>query len=181
MNHPEARVRAYGCKRGLTLNNWLIIQLVIGIVLLATTFGSQSVQMINQVEVSNINVIQAVMEKSETEGDTEVPRKTKTTREAVVEYYSDIPILIDVAYCESRFSQFNTDGSVTRGVVNPADVGVMQINEKYHLETSIKLGLDIHTLEGNLAYGKFLYETQGTRPWEYSSHCWNKTREVALR
>ena len=88
--------------------------------------------------------------------------------------------MIDVAYCESGIVQFRNDGSVLRGFVNPQDVGVMQINEKYHLETSIRLGIDIYTLEGNLAYGRFLYETQGTRPWEYSSHCWNKSREVAL-
>ena len=103
-----------------------------------------------------------------------------TTREIVETYFSDVPVMIDVAYCESRFTQFNADGSVHRGVINPADVGVMQINEKYHLDTSIKLGINIHDLEGNLDYARYLYETQGTAPWEYSSHCWNKSREVAL-
>jgi hypothetical protein len=119
-------------------------------------------------------------DNAEKNTDQPVPKKTKTTKETVEEYFQDIPILVDVAYCESRFIQFNRDGSVHRGVANPADVGVMQINEKYHLETSEKLGLDIHTLEGNMAYGRFLYKTQGTAPWEYSSHCWNKSREVAL-
>jgi hypothetical protein len=104
----------------------------------------------------------------------------KTTREIVEAYFSDVPVMVDVAYCESRFTQYNADGSIHRGVVNPQDVGVMQINEKYHLETSINLGLDVHTLEGNLEYARYLYETQGTAPWEYSSHCWNKKREVAL-
>ena len=107
-------------------------------------------------------------------------KRVKTVRETVKEYFADIPVLIDVAYCESGIVQFNNDGTVLRGFINPQDVGVMQINEKYHLETSIRLGIDIYTLEGNLEYARFLYETQGTRPWEYSSHCWNKKREVAL-
>ena len=107
-------------------------------------------------------------------------KQLNTTREIVTDYFIDIPVLVDVAYCESGIVQFDVDGSVFRGFANQQDVGVMQINEKYHLETSKKMGLDIYTLEGNLAYGRFLYETQGTRPWEYSSHCWNKTREVAL-
>ena len=107
-------------------------------------------------------------------------KKEMTVREVVKDYFSDIPILIDVAHCESGIVQFNQDGTVLRGFVNPQDVGVMQINEKYHLDTSIRLGIDIYTLEGNLEYARFLYETQGTRPWEYSSHCWNKMREVAL-
>jgi hypothetical protein len=105
---------------------------------------------------------------------------SKTTKQIVQEYFAETPILIDVASCESRFIQYDADGSVLRGFINPQDVGVMQINEKYHLSDSIKLGLDIHTLEGNMDYAKHLYNKQGTRPWEYSSKCWNKTREVAL-
>ncbi len=105
---------------------------------------------------------------------------SKTTKQIVQEYFADTPVLIDVASCESHFIQFDADGTIHRGKVNPQDVGVMQINEKYHLSDSIKLGYDIYTLEGNMAYAKHLYKTQGTRPWEYSSKCWNKTREVAV-
>lgn len=105
---------------------------------------------------------------------------SKTTKQIVQEYFADTPVLIDVASCESHFIQFDADGTIHRGKVNPQDVGVMQINEKYHLSDSIKLGFDIYTLEGNMAYAKHLYKTQGTRPWEYSSKCWNKTREVAV-
>lgn len=102
------------------------------------------------------------------------------TEERVREYFQDIPVLIDVAYCESRFVQFNPNGSVMRGRVNPDDVGVMQINETYHLATARKLGLNLNTLEGNMAYGRYLYETFGTDPWVHSAPCWNKVREVAV-
>jgi hypothetical protein len=57
---------------------------------------------------------------------------------------------------------------------------VMQINEKYHLETSRELGFNIHTLEGNMAYARYLYEKQGARPWLASSHCWANYRQVAV-
>ena len=102
------------------------------------------------------------------------------TEERVREYFQDIPVLIDVAYCESRFVQLNYDGSVMRGRANPDDVGVMQINETYHLATAQKLGLNLNTLEGNMAYGRYLYETFGTDPWVHSAPCWNKVREVAV-
>lgn len=133
----------------------------------------------DKVVVSETTVIEEVTEQLDENFDNQ-NIETKTTKEKVEEYFADIPVLIDVAYCESRFSQFNSDGSVKRGMVNPADVGVMQINEKYHLETAQKLGLNIHTLEGNMAYGRYLYEREGTTPWKYSSGCWNQTREVAL-
>jgi len=110
-----------------------------------------------------------------------VENKPLTTKDKVNDYFEDIPIMAEIAFCESGTRQFIADGSVLRGRVNSADVGVMQINEKYHAATAIKLGINIYSLEGNMAYGRYLYETQGTRPWNYSSHCWGKSRDVALR
>lgn len=107
-------------------------------------------------------------------------KSISATEERVREYFQDIPVLIDVAYCESRFVQLNPDGSVMRGRANPDDVGVMQINEEYHLATAQKLGMNLNTLEGNMAYGRYLYKTFGTDPWVHSAPCWNKVREVAV-
>lgn len=104
----------------------------------------------------------------------------KTTQERVEEYFADIPIMVDIARCESRFRQTDRNGNLLRGELTPADVGVMQINEKYHLETSRELGFNIHTLEGNMAYARYLYEKQGARPWLASSHCWANYRQVAV-
>jgi hypothetical protein len=91
------------------------------------------------------------------------------------EHYSDTPILVEIARCESTFTHYDKNGNLVRGRVNSADVGVMQINEKYHLETAEKLGLNIHTIEGNVAYAKYLYEKFGASPWSASSPCWSKT------
>ncbi|MCB9805639.1 hypothetical protein H6775_00600 [Candidatus Nomurabacteria bacterium] len=133
----------------------------------------------------NVPVIEQIAERADSTEITETPNKLNseplTTQEKVEEYFSDIPILADVAYCESRYRQYDANGNVLRGVVNKADVGVMQINEKYHAATAVKLGYDLYSLEGNMAYARYLYSKQGTKPWVHSSACWNTTREVALR
>ena len=83
--------------------------------------------------------------------------------------------MIEVSRCESRFRQYDKDGSVLRGEQNNADVGVMQINQFYHDTDSDKLGYDIMTIEGNTAYARHLFEKKGLSPWSSSSPCWKKT------
>jgi len=88
-------------------------------------------------------------------------------------YFADIPILAEVARCESTFKHVDPNtGVVTRGRVNPADVGVMQINEYYHKDTATKMGLELTNLEDNMAYARYLYEREGTQPWSASRACW---------
>jgi hypothetical protein len=99
----------------------------------------------------------------------------QTAEQYVRAYFADEPVMIEVARCESTFQQFDKDGSVHRGVVNDKDIGIMQINEHYHAETADKLGLDIYTLQGNVAYAQYLYDKEGTAPWSSSEACWGKT------
>jgi hypothetical protein len=87
--------------------------------------------------------------------------------------FQDIPILIKIAKCESQNRQFDKNGEVLRGVQNPLDRGLFQINEYYHLEASKRLGMDIYTLKGNMDYARYLYEQSGTSSWEASEYCWN--------
>lgn len=105
----------------------------------------------------------------------------ETVEERVRRELADIPVLVDVAKCESQFRQFDTKGNVLRGKVNPQDVGIFQINEKYHLATSKQLGVDIYTIEGNIAYARWLYSQEGSAPWKWSQHCWGAVREVVLK
>ena len=95
-----------------------------------------------------------------------------TLESHVREHFEDTPILAEIARCESTFRHLGKDGKVIRGLVDSRDVGVMQINEFYHLKTAKSLGIDIHTLDGNMAYAKYLYEKSGTKPWNASSKCW---------
>ncbi len=100
--------------------------------------------------------------------------ESKDIEAYVREVTAQDPILAEVARCESTFRQYGKDGKVIRGIANPQDVGVMQINERYHAERALKLGYDIYTVEGNVAYGKFLYSKYGTDPWSASLPCWSR-------
>lgn len=101
------------------------------------------------------------------------------TLEAYVEEsFADVPILAQVAGCESQFRQFDGRGHIIRGEVDRNDIGVMQINERYHLDGAKALGYDIYTVEGNMAYARYLYETQGLKPWSASKPCWSKSNNT---
>ena len=102
------------------------------------------------------------------------PEKEINTETYVRNYFSDIPLLAEIARCESQFRQFDKNGKVLRGIAVSSDVGVMQINEYYHSDTLDKFGYNIYTLEGNLAYARNLYEREGSVPWKSSSKCWSK-------
>ncbi len=96
----------------------------------------------------------------------------ETMGEYVTKYYADTPILADIAWCESRLRHTEKDGDIFRGVVNSNDIGVMQINTKYHEKQAESMNLDLYTLDGNLAYAKYLYEKEGVKPWASSKACW---------
>jgi len=95
--------------------------------------------------------------------------------EALVrEYFSDAPVMVQIARCESGFRQFNGNGVVLKNPTSSAK-GIFQIMESLHTRTAANLGHDILTIEGNLGYARHLYEKEGTRPWNASKHCWGNT------
>ncbi len=102
-----------------------------------------------------------------------------TLEEYVREYFKETPIMAEIAKCESRFRHLGRNGKVLRGELTPDDLGVMQVNEFYHEDTAKALEIDLHTLDGNLAYAKWLYQKEGTRPWYSSSKCWQKSDTIA--
>jgi hypothetical protein len=115
----------------------------------------------------------------------EVPIEAPTTGPEVEvyvrEYFADVPVLAEIARCESTFRHHDArTGSILRGRVNGNDIGVMQINTTYHHDTARRLGYDIETIEGNLDYARYLYEREGTRPWNSSRACWHK-EHLAMR
>lgn len=88
------------------------------------------------------------------------------------------PTLKRICSCESNGNpngepkQFNSDGTVVKGKINPLDTGMCQINLKYHQATAERLDYDLFTEYGNASYAIYLYETQGTTPWNWSRSCW---------
>jgi len=111
----------------------------------------------------------------------ETLKNTKHIENYVRHELSDTPVLVEIARCESTFRQFDSDGKVIRGKVNKADVGVMQINERYHSDDAIRLGYDIYSTEGNVAFGKYLFTKYGTSPWSSSSKCWSGASATLAR
>jgi hypothetical protein len=94
----------------------------------------------------------------------------------VREFFADIPVMVEIARCESKFRQYADSGNVLRGGLGNAMLGVFQFNEPIHKSGASLLGFDIETLEGNLGYARHLYNVSGTNPWNSSFACW----EVAL-
>ncbi len=111
----------------------------------------------------------------------EKPVKGPDTLENYVKkYFSETPILAEIARCESGYRHFEKGGQIIKGKVNPDDVGIMQINEYYHGKPAKALGHDFYTLEGNLEYAKWLYEEFGTSPWNASKPCWGNDSKLAI-
>ena len=110
---------------------------------------------------------------------------SKNIERFVNDYFADIPILAKIAKCESRFRHLDSEGDVLKGNRNQHDTGVMQINVLYHAKTAEKLGLDIHGLDDNVAYARYLYQKQGVKPWASSSACWakynNQSQQIAKK
>jgi len=110
---------------------------------------------------------------------TSIPTSKELEQKAKA-YFKDDPILVDIARCESRFRQLDKNGNILRGTINKGDLGLMQINEYYHADKAKELGLDLKTVEGNMAYAKYLYDREGAQPWISSSKCWKETASSKL-
>ncbi len=85
-----------------------------------------------------------------------------------------------IAGCESHYRHYNSKGSILKGEENSYDRGVMQINILYHGEKAVEMGLDVHDLEDNVKYARYLYEKEGAKPWMSSSACWAKFAESEI-
>lgn len=89
--------------------------------------------------------------------------------ERILDVFNGSQTMVSIGLCESTLRQFDGESPL---VSKTNDVGVLQINLAAHAKNALALGYDIYTLEGNLAYGKYLYDQQGTGPWYMSAHCW---------
>jgi hypothetical protein len=102
--------------------------------------------------------------------NTTTPQSVET---AVREYFADIPVRIEIARCESKFRQFTDSGNVLRGGAGGQMIGVFQFFDRYHESAANALGFDIETLEGNLAYARHMYNSDGTAPWNSARACFD--------
>jgi hypothetical protein len=131
------------------------------VLLVSSLYGSVNVAIADDILSSDYNHKQPVDEPVTLEG-------------YVREYFNETSVLAEISRCESHFRQYDRNGQVLRGKVNSDDLGLMQINEYFHGKRANELGLDLKTIEGNLAYAQYLYDKEGTKPWNASSKCWSE-------
>lgn len=81
-------------------------------------------------------------------------------------YFTDAPIMIEIAKCESNFRQFTDAGNVFYGGQGQGMIGIFQFYESIHKTAAATLGYDLATVDGNIAYAKHLYKEQGVTPWQ---------------
>lgn len=99
-------------------------------------------------------------------------RKSSNVEAKVRMYFADIPVMIAIASCESRFRQFDSTGNPLNGG-SGGMIGVYQINGPVHAKFALTLGYDIYTVDGNLSYARYLHQMEGTNPWISSFPCWS--------
>lgn len=103
--------------------------------------------------------------------------QSQTVEEYIRDYFADVPVMAEVAKCESQFRQFGRDGQVLKNSSGSSAVGAFQIMSSIHADfADDKLGLDVYSLQGNAAYARFIYERQGLKPWAASKACWSKSQ-----
>jgi hypothetical protein len=98
--------------------------------------------------------------------------------------FAGYPLLERISACESTGNpngiprQFLSDGSILwgndpkTGLPIHRDVGATQINSWVWLTTAQKMGDDLFTLQGNVTFAKYLFDTYGSAPWSASRGCW---------
>lgn len=95
--------------------------------------------------------------------------------------FADAPVMISIARCESKFTQFGKGGTALHGGLGGKMVGIFQVYSDIHATYAASIGMDIYTTEGNLAYARHLYEREGTKPWLSSFPCWGNDVESVER
>lgn len=88
-------------------------------------------------------------------------------------YWRDVPVMAEVSRCESHFTQYTRSGTPLKGKITPRDTGVMQVNKDYHEKEAERLGTDLDHIDGNLEYGRHLYNKNGLADWSASQSCWS--------
>lgn len=90
-------------------------------------------------------------------------------RAEIEEVFGRGHIMLQIADCESNLRQFKADGSVLMGGGGGNYIGVFQIGKQW-VSRAKDMGMDVYTLEGNVAFAKWLYteeiEIRGQPLWK---------------
>lgn len=84
-------------------------------------------------------------------------------KDKVAREFRDVPRMLRVIQCESKFRQFDSSGKTLRS--KTSDIGVGQINQ-VHWKRAKALGLDIwNSVDDNIKMMRIIYEEQGIDAW----------------
>lgn len=72
--------------------------------------------------------------------------------------------------CESNFKADAVNNQAKVG----QDIGYFQLNSYFWKDTMLDMGWNIYNPLDNLEAGFWLLSKQGSSPWIWSEHCWNK-------
>lgn len=89
-----------------------------------------------------------------------------------IEYGVEEWIAREIMRCESElYGTAMNQNKRADGSVWSVDVGHWQINDYYHKEVALSMGLDIYDELDNIKYGFWLYSQEGAAPWSASKGC----------
>lgn len=84
-------------------------------------------------------------------------------------------VLHAICMAESNCQHFEADGkTVKRGVIDPDDTGIFQINKRIHADLIKETGLNPEVEADNIKLADILYSRRGTSPWNKSREVWQK-------
>ncbi len=82
-------------------------------------------------------------------------------------------VLQAIIQCESGFDP----KALNKNSKHSLDIGLFQINTRWHQATAKKMGLNIYDTADNVKYGLYLFEKEGIHPWKASKKCIKKIME----
>ncbi len=145
-------------------------KLLFGVLSVGLLAAAQGVQ---AAAVSDATTIQPTIDlPATTSTEAFNPQDSSDVEARVRAEFIDIPVMVEIARCESGFRQFDDSGNPLYGG-SGGMAGVFQEAASVHKGVASELGFNIDTLDGNLKYARYLYDNEGTVPWLASASCWN--------
>ena len=71
--------------------------------------------------------------------------------------------LLRAGFCETQLRHVSDSGDVVRGKENPQDIGIFQLNLRYHLLEMRSQGLNPFKRADNIKYAQILYKQRGAK------------------
>jgi len=144
------------------LTNWLIKKLIIIVLLYAIW---TTTLLYNRVSSQELPPEETLVVKTV---DSEITRLASV-------YGQNGALARTIIKCESEMYGGAVNHNKIGGVIWSTDIGVWQINDYFHKDNALKMGLDIYDEWDNLEYGFILLKSEGTKPWYASKGCWSST------